>query len=267
MFVCLFKLFTSCNCVNLVCCCLERENVWRSPVSSPLLWFFYNWNLPYSRPPLCLRLNPWRSRGELQVVNVFRLSSSCLQGSLWTRALAGCEEVAFRHRLSLPFVGLTSESSRLAPLKLPPSFTSTPATFSHNLLTSHERPHIFLDRHFCQYPDADSGWLWCIRSTLAVFTHLLDSWERSGRVVGQPARTASGEVFGFLTWKSERTKPLDSVLIVLNKNLIVFLCLTHTEHCGSFSSCREHCDHLFLFFFLNLRLLRFLSLFKIVSFF
>lgn len=114
-----------------------------------LFFFFFLTCLIHA--PLCLRLYPGRSGGEQWAVNVFWLSYSCLQGSLWTRVLVGCWGECIYTRihmtfvsmyvvwmLPLPSVGLTSESPRAnfaprTPSCLLPSFD--PTTFSH--ISSH----------------------------------------------------------------------------------------------------------------------------------
>lgn len=66
LFIYMCNLFTSWSsvCVNLVCDCLERDNVW-------FFSFFFFFLTCLIHAPLCLRLYPGRSGGEQWAVNVF----------------------------------------------------------------------------------------------------------------------------------------------------------------------------------------------------
>lgn len=141
------NLFTSWSsvCVNLVCDCLERDNVWF------FSFFFLFPNLPYSRPPLPQIVPREKRRGAMGCKCV--LTFLLLPAGVTVDASASwmLRRVHIHRRihmtfvsmyvvwmLPLPSVGLTSESPRAnfaprTPSCLLPSFD--PVTFSH--ISSH----------------------------------------------------------------------------------------------------------------------------------
>lgn len=138
LFICTCNLFTSWSsvCVNLVCDCLERENVWVFFFSYFYLFFP---NLPYSRPPLPQIVPREKRRGAMgcKCVLTFLLlpagvtvdaSASWMLRRVHTHTRIHMTFVSMYvvWMLPLPSVGLTSESpprQLCAPgSELPPSF-------------------------------------------------------------------------------------------------------------------------------------------------